>query len=71
MNREKQKDLKKVLLLNLIIGIYKIISFSLYGYSTALIFGILNVGAWVMLRDLKIIRIMLLISKELKNDVVE
>ena len=64
MNREKQKDLKSILLLNLIIGIYNIISFSLYGYSTALIFGILNVGAWVMLRDLKIIRI---IIKNKKN----
>ena len=59
MNQEKQRQLKSVLLLNLIIGIYNIISFSLYGYPTALIFGILNVGAWVMLRDLKIIRIII------------
>ena len=57
MNREKQKHLKNILLLNLIIGIYNIISFSLYGYHTALIVGILNIGAWVMLRDLKIINI--------------
>jgi len=59
MNREKQKHLKNILLLNLIIGIYNIISFSLYGYTTALIVGILNVGAWVMLRDLKIISIII------------
>ena len=59
MNREKQKNIKSVLLLNLVIGIYNIISFSLYGYPTALIFGILNIGAWVMLRDLKIIRIII------------
>ena len=59
MNQEKQKQLKSILLLNLIIGIYNIISFSLYGYPTALIIGILNVGAWVMLRDLKIIRIII------------
>ena len=57
MNQEKQKNLKNILLLNLIIGIYNIISFSLYGYPTALIVGILNIGAWVMLRDLKIINI--------------
>ena len=59
MNQEKQTQLKNVLLLNLIIGIYNIISFSLYGYSTALIVGILNIGAWVMLRDLKIINIII------------
>ena len=59
MNREKQKNIKSVLLLNLVIGIYNIISFSLYGYPTALIFGILNVGAWVILRDLKIISIII------------
>ena len=59
MNQEKQKHLKSILLLNLIIGIYNIISFSLHGYPTALIVGILNVGAWVMLRDLKIISIII------------
>ena len=59
MNPEKQKHLKSILLLNLIIGVYNIISFSLYGYTTALIVGILNVGAWVMLRDLKIISIII------------
>ena len=64
MNREKQKDLKSILLLNLIIGIYNIISFSLYGYPTALIVGILNIGAWVMLRDLKIISIIIKNNKD-------
>ena len=55
MNQEKQKQFKSILLLNLIIGVYNIISFSLYGYPTALIIGILNIGAWVMLKDLNII----------------
>ena len=62
MNRSKQKQLKKILLLNLIIGIHNIINFALHGYLTALIIGILNIGAWTMLRDLKIISIMI------KND---
>ena len=55
MNYEKQKLLKNILLLNLIIGVHNIINFSLHGYPTALIIGILNIGAWVMLRDLRII----------------
>ena len=55
MKQEKQKQFKSILLLNLIIGVYNIISFSLYGYPTALIIGILNIGAWVMLKDLNII----------------
>ena len=55
MNSEKQKLLKNILLLNLIVGIHNIINFSLHGYPTALIIGILNIGAWVMLRDLRII----------------
>ncbi len=55
MNCEKQKLLKNILLLNLIIGVHNIINFSLHGYPTALIIGILNIGAWVMLRDLRII----------------
>ena len=59
MNRSKQKQLKKILLLNLIIGIHNIINFSLHGHLTALIIGILNIGAWAMLRDLKIISIMI------------
>ena len=59
MNCEKQKLLKNILLLNLIIGIHNIINFSLHGYPTALIIGILNIGAWVMLRDLRIISVIL------------
>ena len=64
MNQEKQKQLKGILLLNLIIGVYNIIIFSLYEYPTALIVGILNVGAWVMLRDLKIITIIIKNNKK-------
>ena len=59
MSSNKQKQFKKVLLLNLIIGIHNIINFSLHGYPTALIIGVLNIGAWVILRDLKIINIII------------
>ena len=59
MDCEKQKLLKNILLLNLIVGIHNIINFSLHGYPTALIIGILNIGSWVMLRDLRIIRAIL------------
>ena len=59
MDCEKQKLLKNILLLNLIVGIHNIINFSLHGYPTALIIGILNIGAWVILRDLKIIKVIL------------
>tara|TARA_B100000029_G_C17551128_1_gene950162 strand:- start:1220 stop:1414 length:195 start_codon:yes stop_codon:yes gene_type:complete len=59
MNQTKQKQLKKILLLNLVIGIHNIINFALHGYSTALIVGVLNIGAWAMLRDLKIISIII------------
>ena len=55
MDCKKQKLLKNILLLNLIIGVHNIINFSLHGYPTALIIGILNIGAWVMLRDLRVI----------------
>ena len=55
MSHNKQKLLSKILLLNLIVGVHNIINFSLHGYITALIIGILNIGSWVMLRDLKII----------------
>mgnify|MGYP001250872299 CR=1 FL=1 len=55
MSHNKQKLLSKILLLNLIVGVHNIINFSLHGYITALIIGILNIGSWVMLRNLKII----------------
>ena len=59
MSYNKQKTLKNILLLNLIVGIHNIINFALHGYPTALIVGILNIGAWVMLRDLKIISVII------------
>ena len=59
MDCEKQKLLKNILLLNLIVGIHNIINFSLHGYPTALIIGILNIGSRGMLRDLRIIRAIL------------
>ena len=55
MSLEKKKGLKYILLLNLIIGIHNIINFSINGYWSALIIGILNVGAWCLLRDMKLI----------------
>ena len=59
MSYNKQKTLKNILLLNLIVGIHNIINFALHGYPTALIVGVLNIGAWVMLRDLKIISVII------------
>lgn len=55
MNANKQKKIKLILNLNLIIGIHNIVNFSLYGYNTALIIGILNIGVWAFLRDMKLI----------------
>ena len=54
MSLEKQKKIKNILLLNLIVGIHNIINFALHGYLTALIIGCFNIGAWVMLRDMKL-----------------
>ena len=55
MSLKKQKELKYILLLNLIIGIHNIINFSINGYWSALIIGILNIGVWCLLRDMKLI----------------
>lgn len=57
MSLNKQKELKYILLLNLIIGIHNIINFSINGYWSALIIGILNIGVWCLLRDMKLIPI--------------
>ena len=51
----KQKKIKNILLLNLIVGIHNIVNFVLNGYMTAFIIGCLNIGVWVMFRDIKII----------------
>ena len=64
MSKEKKKQIKSILLLNLIIGIYNIVSFSVYGSWSALIIGILNIGVWVFLRDLKLLPI---IIKKMNN----
>ena len=64
MSNHKKQQIKNILLLNLIIGIYNILSFSIYGSWTALIIGIINIGAWVFLRDMKLIPI---IIKKLNN----
>ena len=59
MSTNKQKELKYILLLNLIIGIHNIINFSINGYWSALIIGILNIGVWCILRDMKLIPIII------------
>ena len=59
MSLTKQKELKYILLLNLIIGIHNIINFSINGYWSALIIGILNIGVWCLLRDMKLIPIII------------
>ena len=64
MSNHKKQQIKKILLLNLIMGIYNILSFSMYGSWTALIIGIVNIGAWVFLRDMKLVPI---IIKKLNN----
>jgi len=59
MSLNKQKEFKYILLLNLIIGIHNIINFSINGYLSALVIGILNIGAWCLLRDMKLIPIII------------
>ena len=58
MTAYKKNQIKNVLLLNLIIGIHNIINFSINGYWTALIIGVINIGAWALLRDMKLIPIL-------------
>ena len=64
MSKHKKKQIKNILILNLIVGVYNIISFSIYGSWTALIIGSFNVGVWVFLRDLKLVPI---IIKKINN----
>ena len=64
MSVHKKQQIKNILLLNLIMGIYNILSFSMYGSWSALIIGIVNIGVWVFLRDMKLIPI---IIKKLNN----
>ena len=59
MKYEKEKKIKDILLLNLVIGIYNIINFSIYGYWTALIIGIINIGVWAFLRDMKLLPVLI------------
>ncbi len=59
MSKEKKKQIKNILILNLVIGVYNIISFSIYGSWSALVIGSLNIGAWVFLRDLKLIPVII------------
>tara|TARA_B100000029_G_C16790768_1_gene672904 strand:+ start:146 stop:343 length:198 start_codon:yes stop_codon:yes gene_type:complete len=54
MSIKKQKQLKNILILNLIIGIHNIINFALHGYLSALIIGSINIAAWVILRDMRL-----------------
>ena len=59
MSKAKKKQIKNILILNLVIGIYNIISFSIYGSWSALVIGSLNIRAWVFLRDLKLIPVII------------
>jgi len=59
MSINKKNQLKNILLLNLLIGIHNIINFSINGYWSALVIGIVNIGVWVMLRDMKIIPLLI------------
>ena len=58
MSVSKKCQIKNILLLNLVIGIHNIINFSINGYWTALIIGIVNVGVWALLRDMKLMPIL-------------
>ena len=62
MSLHKIQQIKNVLLLNLIVGIHNIINFSLNGYWTALVIGIVNIGVWVFLRDMKLIPLLRIIN---------
>ena len=59
MSLKKQKKIKNILLLNLIVGIHNIINFALNGYLTAFIIGCANIGVWVIFRDMKLIPILI------------
>ena len=51
MSLKKRKEFKYILLLNLIVGVHNIINFSINGYTTALIIGIINIGVWCFCSD--------------------
>ena len=55
MSLKKRKEFKYILLLNLIVGVHNIINFSINGYTSALIIGVINIGVWCLLRDMKLI----------------
>lgn len=59
MSNNKKSQFKYILLLNLLIGIHNIINFSINGHLTALIIGIINIGVWVILRDMRLIPVIL------------
>ena len=59
MSLKKRREFKYILLLNLIIGIHNIINFSINGYTSALIIGVINIGVWSLLRDMKLIPVII------------
>ena len=59
MSNNKKIQFKYILLLNLIIGIHNIINYSINGHLTALIICIINIGVWVILRDMRLIPVIL------------
>ena len=58
MSVSKKCQIKNILFLNLVIGIHNIINFSINGYWAALIIGIINIGVWALLRDMKLMPIL-------------
>ena len=51
---QRNKLFKQVLMMNLIIGIYNIVCYSIYGYKSALVIGIINVGVWAFIKEISI-----------------
>ena len=52
--KQRNKLFKQVLMMNLIIGIYNIVCYSIYGYKSALLIGIINVGVWAFIKEISI-----------------
>ena len=67
MSREKKKQIKTVLTLNLIIGIYNIYNYTVHGYLSALVIGVINIGVWALLRDMKLIPVVIPIARKILN----
>ena len=65
MSKEKKKQIRSVLLLNLIIGIYNIYNYTVHGYLSALLIGVINIGVWALLRDMRLVPIIIPIARKI------